>query len=164
MKLKKGDIFEFRPNDNALAYGQIIGLGKGGSISVVLFKSMYKSRPDSKEILEDDILLIANTFDAKLYHKHWTIIDNMDLGQTNVIRPYYKIGTDPVMVENFEGKTLKTATDDEKQSLIYRSYVAPVRLELAFKAYYKNGEWRDAFDDLLYSKAVEGHSIVERSA
>ena len=136
MKLKKGDIFEFRPNENSSGYGQIIGFGKGGSLSVVIFKSMYKSRPDTlSEIIRDDILLIANTFDAKLYHKHWIIIGNLDLTQTNVKLPYYIVGTEISLLEDFYGKTIREATAEERQNLTFRSYVAPVRLELAFKAF-----------------------------
>lgn len=155
MKLNKGDIFEFSINDNRKSYGQIISTFKKDTISIIVFEGLYKSRPEIEELLQDKILFFGNTFDGKLYHKHWIIIENEKSNLENIKLPYYKIGTDPVYIEDFFEKKLRKASTQEEEILSYRSYVAPVRFESAVKAYYKLIEWDEVFDELLYSNILE---------
>ncbi len=161
MKLKVGDIFEIKINDNNTAYGQIVNIPNKESITIIVFKSLYLKRPTIDIILRDNILLLGNTFDAKLYHKHWVVIDNDQSTLSELEFPYYKIGTKPVFIENFEGSRIREASKKEEESLVYRPYVAPVRFELALKAYYKSLEWKDDYDNLLYSKVIDSVIAVE---
>lgn len=161
MKLNKGDIFEFAINENTKSYGQIINTFKKDTITIVIFEGQYHSRPDIDELLEDKILFFGNTFDAKLYHKHWIVIANNTSNIDDIKLPYYKIGLAPVYIEDFYEKKLRKANSIEEKGLNYREYVAPVRFELALKAYYKVLEWDDCYDELLYDTVLKSIELVE---
>lgn len=162
MDLKRGDIFEFQISENSLAYGQITSEINGEILVIIIYKSLYSKRPDISEIVDDEILLFGNTFDAKLYHKHWIVIGNEELNLDKIEYPYYKIGVDPVFVEDFEKNKLRKATKEEESKLAYRSNVAPVRFELALKAYYKIIPWNEKFDNLLYSRVLSSIKIFRK--
>ncbi len=161
MKLHTGDIFEFAINENSKSYGQIINILKKNTITIVIFEGQYRSRPDIQELLEDNILLFGNTFDAKLYHKNWIIIANEKSNIESIKLPYYKIGTDPVYIEDFYEKKIRKANSYEEEQLYYRPYIAPVGFELALKAYYKKLEWEENFNKMLYSNLLKSVEIVE---
>lgn len=160
VKLNEGDIFEFSINENSTAYGQVVSIPNKESLTIIIFESLYRTRPLLDEIIEDEIFLLGNTFDAKFYHKHWMVIGNVTSNLNDIKLPYYKVGTDPVLVESFQGEALRKATKEEAENLLYRPYVAPVRYELALKARYKILDWKEQYDELLYSKAVFSRELV----
>lgn len=159
MKLKVGDIFEFSINENSKSYGQIVSVFKKDALSIIVFEGQYRSRPDIEELLQDNILLFGNTFDAKFHHNHWMIIGNETSNLSSIKLPYYKIGTEPIYIEDFFEKKLREAKGNEESILNYRSYIAPVRFETALKAFYKVVEWREEFDELLYSNVLKSAEI-----
>lgn len=159
MKLKVGDIFEFSINEKSKSYGQIVSLFKKDALTIIVFEGQYRSRPDIEELLNDNILLFGNTFDAKFYHKHWIVIGNETSNLTSIKFPYYKIGSEPVYIEDFLENKLRKASANEQNILNYRSYIAPVRFETALKAYYKIVEWREDFDELMYSNVIKSTEI-----
>lgn len=154
MKLHKGDIFEFTINNGRFCYGQIINVLEKKAITIIIFEGIYKSRPVVEELFSNAILFFGNTFDAKLYHKDWIIFDNYMENINSIVLPFYKVGIDPVYIEDFFKKTIRQAKSFEADVLYFRSYVAPVRFESAVKAYYKLIEWDDVFDELLYSNIL----------
>lgn len=159
MNLKVGDIFEFSINEKSKSYGQIVSLFKKDALTIIVFEGQYRSRPDIEELLNDNILLFGNTFDAKFYHKHWIVIGNETSNLTSIKFPYYKIGSEPVYIEDFLENKLRKASANEQNILNYRSYIAPVRFETALKAYYKIVEWREEFDELMYSNVAKSSEI-----
>ncbi|MBF4518727.1 hypothetical protein IRZ71_20415 [Flavobacterium sp. ANB] len=160
MKLKNGDVFEVHFSENRLCYGQILSTHKKDAYTIVFFEGLYKSRPSVKEILADNILLFGNTFDAKFHHKHWIVFDNEKSNLDEINLPFYKLGTNPIYIEDFSGNSIRKAKADEEDKLYYRSYVAPVRFELAIKAYYKIIEWDSVYDELLYSYIISKSNSV----
>ena len=130
-------------------------------MTIIVFEGLYKSRPSVDELLKDNILLFGNTFDAKFYHKHWIVITNEQSNLKKIKLPYYKIGTNPVYIEDFFEKRIREIKSKEEELLYYRQYVAPVRFELALKAYYKKLEWKDIYNELLYLNFTKSIYIVE---
>ena len=126
MKLNIGDIFEFSINDTNLSYGQIIEIPNKKSITIVVFEGQYLQRPLLEEIVNDKVLLIGNTFDAKLHHGHWSIIGNYQENLDAMALPYYKIGTEPVYVEDFKGNKVRRATKEEEHA-VSRATTGPRR-------------------------------------
>lgn len=163
MKLQVGDIFEFTFNENRLCYGQIVNILKKNTITITIFEGLYKSRPDTTELMQDNILFFGNTFDAKFYHKHWIIIDNNKSNLNQIKLPYYKIDTNPIYIEDFYENKIRKAIGLEEDILEYRSYIAPVAFELAIKAYYKKSEWNDAYNKLLYVNILKEILVVEQN-
>ena len=154
MKLKEGDIFEIKITDNILSYGQIVSTFKKKALTIIIFEGQYTERPEVIDIIKKDILLFANTLDAKFYHGDWIVFDNYKSNLSEIKLPYYKIGTGPVYVEDFYENKIRKANKEDTNELRYRDYVAPVRLESALKAYYKYLDWNEIFDELLYDKLI----------
>jgi len=154
MKLKEGDLFEIKIADNIFSYGQIISTFKKKALTIVIFEGQYTERPNVNDIINEKILLFGNTFDAKFYHGDWIAFDNNKSNLSGIRLPYYKIGIDPIYVEDFYENKIRKANKDDINKLKYRDYIAPVRLESALKAYYKYLDWNEVFDELLYDKLV----------
>src|SRR5690606_21506254 len=111
--------------------------------------------PDPAEVVKEEILFLANTFDAKFYHKHWIIYDNYTSNLNGIIYPIYKLGTEEsgFQYEDFFGNLLvadAVPLNISKSNVRYRKFVAPVRVENAVKAFYKISEWTDDYEELLY--------------
>lgn len=158
MKLKKGDIFNIKISSTNFAMGQIINLSKDG-LTIIVFEGLYPSSiiPNFTELVNENILLFANTFDAKFYHKHWEIIGNYILNLNDIKLPVYKLGTDEdLRYEDFFMKPIsdKTLFLNCKEKIGYRNFVAPVRIENAIKAYYKLIDWNDDYEKLLYENLI----------
>jgi hypothetical protein len=164
MRLKKGDIFIFAVNDKGYAVGQIISIPNKQSLTVVIFKAIIDKIPDSNFetlISSSTPLLFGNTFDAKFYHKHWTVIANYQDNLTKYQLPFYKIGITPSYIEDFNGKKIRKCTPLEEEKLIYRKYIAPIRFENALLAYNGLGEWNDElYNQLLYSYNIFSYELV----
>ncbi|GAA4462075.1 hypothetical protein GCM10023093_07940 [Nemorincola caseinilytica] len=155
MKLKEGDLFTLRVSDSNYAIGQIRCILNKESLTVVIFKGLQgiTSPIDPKEIIKNDVLFFANTFDAKFYHKHWIVFANIQTNLEGIRLPVYKLGTDdmPQYEDFFQNPLPSTAIKSfEKDKISYRNYVAPVRVEKAVKAYYNLEEWNTDYDKLLY--------------
>lgn len=164
MKLKEGDIFSIKVGEKGICLGQIVKIPNKESLSVVLYEELIDDVEEEKlsEILENCTpLLFGNTFDAKFYHKHWQVIGN-DKSKSDTLKlPYYKIGSFPIYVEDFDEKRVKIASREEKKRLVFRKYVAPVRLENALLAHHGLKEWEDdLFNPLLYSYNIESNNLI----
>lgn len=164
MKLKEGDIFEIKIAEDVFVYGQIVSTFKKNTLSIVCYNGTYSRRPEVKNIINKDILLFGNTFDAKFYHGDWTVFSNEKSNLTKIKMPYYKIGTESIYVEDFFENRIRKANKEDLNRLGYRNYVAPIRFESALKAYYKYIDWKDTYDELLYSNIVNINKLIENDS
>lgn len=164
MKLKVGDIFTIPISDEKTGFGQIIIIPSKSNFIIVVFEKVYTGRdwPNVKEIIEDKILFLGYTMDAKLYHNHWQIIGNETSNLDRIKLPYYKLGTPPdCKLVDYKGKVIGKIGKDKFQKLEYKTVLAPIEYELALKAYYKLGEWEEEFSQFIYDKTLESIKIVE---
>lgn len=161
MRLKEGDLFEIKIAECVLVYGQIVSTFKKNAISIICFAGTYDRRPEVEEIINKEILLFGNTFDAKFYHGDWVVFANEKSKLIEVKMPYYKIGTDSIYVEDFFENRIRRASKEDLNLLRYRNYIAPIRFESALKAYYKYIDWADVYDELLYSKILITNKLIE---
>ena len=159
MKLKTGDIFKIPISEVSNAIGQIISTAQKGSLTVIIFEGLYNvnSIIDPEEVTKERVLFFANTFDAKFYHKHWPTTVNYISNIRNICLPVYKLGIEDSL--RYEDFFMKSLTEEvlaiiQKSKVGYRSYVAPIRVENAVKAYYKLADWMDEYDGLLYENLV----------
>jgi len=159
MKLKEGDIFKLRVSDASIAVGQILTISRE-SLTVIVFEGLYDkdATPDVSKLVQGEILLLANTFDAKFYHRHWVVFGNYPANLDTIKLPIYKLGTDDELrYEDFFQQPISASSlpVGQKGRVGYRNYVAPVRVEKAVRAFYKLTEWNDDYDKLLYQKLVK---------
>ena len=67
-----------------------------------------------------------------------------------IIFPSYKVLTpNGWMVENFEGKLIREATQEDLKELKSRKSFSPAAIEYAVRAYWGVVEWRDYCEELL---------------
>jgi hypothetical protein len=163
MKIKTGDIFTIPIDDTRIGFGQIINIPNKNNFIIVIYKlaSDKDNIPRLEEIVKEEILFLGYTLDAKLYHKHWLIIDNYIDNISTIPLPYYKLGTPPdVSIVDFKGDEIRNATQAEFDKLNYQTVVAPVRYENALKAFYKKLEWNDDFERLMYDQTLNSIKTV----
>ncbi len=164
MKIKEGDIFTIPVTEGKVGCGQIVSIPNKNNFIIVVFESIYSNEnlPNLDAVVNDEIVFFGYTMDALLYHKEWKIFGN-DLENIDTIKfPYYKLGTPPnIRIVNYVGDEIRSASQYEFDNLNYKTVVAPIRYELALKAYHKFIQWDTDFDDLLYKKVIESISTVE---
>lgn len=70
--------------------------------------------------------------------------------------PYFKLGTHPdYNLTDYKGKFIRKINKELFDKLDYLTVVAPIRYENALKAYHQIEEWRDDYDNLLYSNILD---------
>ena len=164
MKLKAGDIFSVIVGDKGFCLGQIVKIPNKESLSVVIYEELFHGL--ASDVLEQTVkactpLLFGNTFDAKFYHRHWEIIGNNTILLDGIKLPYYKVGRFPVCVEDFDEQKIRRESEKEKVLLVFRKYVAPVRLENALLAHHGLGEWKDElYEPLLYAYNIKSNALI----
>jgi hypothetical protein len=164
MKLKIGDVFTIKLNNEEAGFGQVISFPNKSSllISILKHKEIIASSYSLESILTSEILFLGYSLDAKLYHKHWEIIGNMSIG--NVVLPYNKLGTPPdeIYITDYKGKIIRECTIEEFNNLDYRTVIAPIRYENALKAYYGLLPWIDEdYNKLFYKNTLKAKEVVE---
>ena len=167
LKLKEGDVFKITLGNGEVGFGQIITFphSKNAFIMIIFeYKADLQDNFDIEKICNSKILFLGTSLDAKLYHKDWQIIGNYTKNISQVVLPYYRLGTPPrdIYIVNFKGERLKAINEAVFDQLKYETNISPIRYENALKAYYKLQEWKhDDYDKLLYSEALKSKNILE---
>lgn len=167
MKLRVGDIFNVKLDDNTLGYGQIVALPSKNTLIIAMFdiRSDQSIEIPLDSICNATIIFLGYSLDAKLYHKHWVIIGNNTSNLESIFLPVNRLGTPPndIYLTNFKGDIIREATPDEFEKLRYKTVVAPIRFENALKAFFGIIEWNDDFNDLLYKHVIESNKVMLRT-
>jgi len=156
LKLKIGDVFSIPITKELMGYGQIV---LAGTVQyIVAFEKAYpkEEKVDVERIISGNIFLVGHTTDARLYHGMWKIVGNAPVPKERIPFPCYKLcqGTaDNIVVVDFEGNILRTASKEEKQLLSYRPSFAPIRFEKALQARHGIGSWDKDYDELTVEYA-----------
>lgn len=165
MKLKEGDVFTMPISELEIGFGQIVKIPNKETFIIVVYKQVYKAgeMPPLEKVCAGDLLFFGYTMDALLYHKRWEIIGNNLTNIDKIKLPYYKLGTPPnLCITDFKGKKIRKSTAVDFNKLEYLTVVAPIRFELALKAYNNIGEWKNYYDELYYIKVLESITTVEK--
>lgn len=152
-RIREGDVFKFRIDEQKYGIGQIIRKHKS-AIYIVIFEPCYDNLNSiDLNIAELNPVLIGMTNDAMLKVKgFWEILGNIVVNEEKIIFPNYKVNTvDGLMKTDFEGNIIGKVTKKEESLLLYQKYVTPGVFESAFKAFYKIIPWEERFNSLLYS-------------
>lgn len=166
VKISVGDVFQIPIDSARVGYGQVV-LRPEKNVKGVLFICVYAetTRPDEapkiRQIVQSDILLAGNTFDAKLNNGDWPIVGNLTENLPTIALPNYKYGMgDEAVVETLDRTRRRRATPEEERSLPFRSFTAPIGFELALKAIGGVGEWRDDFNSLNYEELRKTSEVI----
>jgi hypothetical protein len=170
--LSVGDVFTIPLSEEEVGFGQIISFSNINSVFwMVIYdcKAIKSNNYDINKIFQHKILLLGYTNDAKLYHKHWSIIGTYIDNISSISMPYFKLGLpnpehpDGARLVDYKGKVLAQIDKDVFDKLEYKTEVGPIRFENALKAYFGYGEWiPDDYDMLLYEKTLESVKIADQ--
>lgn len=153
VKLQEGDIFSIEIDNDHLGYGQIVAVPDKNKFMIIVFKNKRnKNEKNSlQDIINDEILLLGYTLDAKFYHKNWIIVGNEKTNLTTIRYPKYKLGSiEPFTLLDHNGREIKKIGKAEAEDLAYLAVIAPVRYENALKAFHEIGEWSENYNKILY--------------
>lgn len=163
LKAKPGDVFLVPIDEHRSYVGQIIDK-KRVVLYIVIFDSLVDNgSPLSVKLdaLESRPILGGLTLDARFRPGMWEIIANAPSDGSRFL-PAYKTGAvdlDNVMVESFDGRKRRPATNIEAETLPFRTTHAPIGFEKAAKAYAGLADWEDRFDELVQSNNATTHDL-----
>lgn len=162
-KLSRGDIFTIPIDEETIGHGQIV-FTRSQNFLIIVFEGRWGENisPNLDDIVNSKILFMGYTMDAKLYHKHWVVIGNLEKNLEHIQLPLYKLGTPPdeIFLLDHTGAKLRPCSESEFSKLKYLKVVAPIRYEKALKANYGVADWRDDFDELRVENLLSGRNSV----
>lgn len=152
VRLRVGHVFAVPLDEDRIGYGQIVHSSGHGNYFFALFERPYQrnEKPDLRTVVNDRLALLALSLDALLYHEHWQLVGHCAVDSTRVPWPAYKEAISPgrFQVVDHAGKRRRTATAAEAEELPFRTVVAPIVVENAYKALHGLAGWDDAYDKL----------------
>jgi len=167
LKLNLGDVISIPLSDDLFGFGQIVGEyeKKSGGFLVAIFdfKSTILEKVELSKVCYSDIIFLGFTFDAKLYHKHWSIMGNYTENISAIKKPYYRLGTPPdeIYLIDADNNRVAEIPEDIFNELEHKTEIAPVRYENALKAYFGLQEWKaEDYDKILYKHSLKSNEIA----
>src|SRR6266571_3133146 len=114
IKPRIGDVFEIPIDESRVAYGQIVAERMKSHLMVVFRTACERgANPDLATIVNDDIVFMAESFDAKIWNGDWPILGNVKPDLSRITLPLYKVSVDRadnLHVESYDGLRRRPAT------------------------------------------------------
>ena len=152
MRLSIGDVFQLPLDLSRFGYGQIVARHGRSAYYFAIFEQPYEfgEEPDVADVVQGRIALLGLSLDALLYHGAWEIVGHASVPQ--IEWPTYKeaVASNDFEAVDHTGSIRRPATPEEADSLRYRSVVAPIRLQNAFRALHGAAAWNEECDKLRY--------------
>jgi hypothetical protein len=147
-----GDVFRLPLDLSRVGYGQIVGRFGRSAYYFAIFEQPHElsEQPGLAEIVQGRIALLALSLDALLYHGGWEIVGNTAVPEIKWATYKEAIAPDTFEAVDHTGSMRRPATPDEVERLPFRSVVAPIRLQNAFRALHGAAAWDEAYDALRY--------------
>jgi hypothetical protein len=166
IKVHVGDVFQIPVSKDCSGFGQVLANDAGMLLMAIFDQRAGGDRhPSLESIVSADLLFIANSPDAKIWHGHWPIIGNVAPDRARIPLPKYKVGRGGEMyVENYEANKTRVATPEELALLDLRSSWSPEILEDALKAQWGLGPWNDHYNRLRAENALRSCKVQIESA
>lgn len=152
LNLRTGDVFSVPIDDERVGVGQIVATYGKDAYYFAIFDSVAASGASIQidEALNERIVFIALSLDAKLAVGHWSVVGNRPV-RPEMPLPAFKEavgGPERIDVVDYSGHRRRPAQGAEAQLLPNRRVVAPVRLEKALRAKHGLEPWVEAYFDL----------------
>lgn len=164
IKAKVGDVFQIPVDKTRVGYSQIVAKIEPNPFYMVVYEPLFHwdDTPFLKDLINSEILFLANSFDAKIWYGHWPIVGNCSPDLHRIPFPSFKTtirNADEYYVISYDGLRRRKATPEECDLLDFRTNIAPIRLENALKAYYDVIPWEEDFEKLTF-KYVKARSKI----
>jgi hypothetical protein len=152
LRLNVGDVFRLTIDTARVGYGQIVGRYGRSAYYFAIFEQPHESKhePELANIVRGQIALLALSLDALLYHREWEVVGNTTVPP--IEWPTYKEAVAPDVCEAVDhtGTERRPVEGLDVEGLPFRSVVAPIRVQNAFRALHGVGDWDEAYDELHY--------------
>jgi hypothetical protein len=137
-KLKEGDLFKIPDGKGNYLLGQI--LIPGVTFHMHVFDVIFLEEENfSIDTSSAKTILFGETTDAEFYHQRWTICGNSKIPE-KFPQPYNVVNTaDGLILRDFYGNTLRSATQDDFTKFGYEVSVSPSKFTTAVKAFIELG-------------------------
>lgn len=159
--VKKGDVFLIPITDGNWVYGQILD-DRYGELYVAIFEGTFVE----DEIELDNVkklkpFILALTLDSLLWHGEWKIIGNYTANLSGFPELFFKVEENGQLIMESRNRSLSIKISKKiAEKLMYRTVVAPVRIENAVLAYYGFQDWQFDFDKLKVDYALKCKDLV----
>jgi hypothetical protein len=175
LEINKGDVFSIPITDALFGLGQIVFAYTEGGADDAYYMAIFGETAttldnlDVASVVRGRPLLLALSFDAKIYSGQWEIIGNYPVS-SDLPLPAVKIRRSGTMyVVDYSGSRSRVASEREAALLSYRTYVSPQLLVEALRAKLGFEEWQQRFDEYvpsgsMTSAQIFGDNLEESSA
>lgn len=151
-RLRVGDVFTVPLDEERVGYGQIVYSSGHGNYYFAIFEEAHlrDEEPDLEEVVAGRLALLALSLDALLYHDHWQLVGHREVDADRLPWPAYKEAIAPgsFQIVDYTGQRGREATPGEVEMLPFRTVVAPIVVEDAYKALHGLADWDEAYDKL----------------
>jgi len=154
MKIKEGDVFTLRVEDNGISVGQILQKNRH-DIYLVIFSKLYESiadiKSDFKTLINDTPAIVGRTSELFFSLKRWNVIGNCSKADDINFYPNYKIETlEGVFITNFDLQVIRKATKEEEDFYFFHNHVSPAYIVSAVMAHHGLREMDRDYIKLTY--------------
>lgn len=159
-KARIGDVFQIPLHPGQVGHGQVVAVNSGpGPLYVVIFRRAWPldAQPDIRNIVADEIALVAPTMDALIWHGKWPLVGNLAPELDRVPFPAYRItvgAADRWFVETFDHARRRLPNPGELEKLTNPTSVAPIRLQRAIRAINGLEPWDPTWNELTYESVL----------
>lgn len=158
LKLKIGDVFSLPIDDERVGFGQIVATYGKDAYYFAIFDSVAAAGTsiDLDKALNERIVFLALSLDAKLAVGHWSVVGNRPVRPGTPLPAFKEAvgGPERIDVVDYSGQRRRPAQGAEADLLPNRKVVAPVRLEKALRAKHGLEPWIEAYSDLAPNEST----------
>jgi|EndMetStandDraft_5_1072996.scaffolds.fasta_scaffold162510_3 immunity protein 26 of polymorphic toxin system len=161
IEVKVGDVFLIPLDEHHWAGGQVAGDWEG-ELYLAIFEERYaRDDADAVAIVDGTPAFFLLSMDAKFWHGHWPILENLQYNLGEYPQPAFKVGLNGVMhVESRDRTIFRPASAREVEMLQYRTVSSAAEVEAAVQAYFGIGEWESRYDELTADYAIRSSKIL----
>ena len=160
-----GDVFLIPVDGDRVSFGQIVGKYVAGGYYFAIFERTYARTglPSLPEAIDDRLLLLALSLDAKIAVGDWTVVGNAPVAEA-IPLPAFKESVDAidnVEVVDYSGARRRPATPEEAERVPHRSVVSPAFLEETLRAKHGLQPWSEEFEGLEPDEANSSRRLFD---
>lgn len=134
-------MFKIPVSEKLFGIGDVVSVPDDHYFVFRVFQSLHDRLPSK---IEDSVLLMGATMDAKIYVGDWTRIELIHISVISSVSRNARKPLHPVhnLVRLLLGQAKAGSTEI--------TIVSPVRFELALKAFHNLGPWKPEYDSILF--------------
>ncbi|RIW32499.1 hypothetical protein D3H55_13000 [Bacillus salacetis] len=149
VKVKIGDIFSIRIDENRFSYGQVLAIGTICDF-LIIFDLVSDKHPPVEEIPKEKIIFLVPTVVSRIEDGLWEVLGNEPTPEIHF--PHYKEEAEEgYQLIDYLGNIINSEKEiielDKVKELVSRS---PSSVENAARARFLEPEWDSYYDDLIY--------------